>query len=135
MAKSVKEKLMDDVKPEQEEPEKDVKQQPSVDQPQPDANQQSQQEIVINGNFSVCFFFWTNSCRVCFNYSETRLLRTTRDRPFLFVITGARFNRVNLCMKITNLALKSVRYNRVFVVTEFHCKCKARFYKSTIREY
>jgi hypothetical protein len=64
MAKSVKEKLMDDVKPEQEEPEKDVKQQPSVDQLQPDANQQSQQEIVINGNFSVCFFFCTNSCRV-----------------------------------------------------------------------
>jgi hypothetical protein len=66
MAKAVKGKLKDDVKPEQEDSEKDVKQQPSVDQPQPDANQQSQQEIVQNGNFSVCFFFCTNSCRVFF---------------------------------------------------------------------
>jgi hypothetical protein len=33
----------------------------------------------------------------------------------LFVITGVRYNWVNLYTKITNLALKYVRYNRVFV--------------------
>ncbi len=35
------------------------------------------------------------------------------DRPFLFVITGVRYNRANLCNKMTNLSLKSVCYNRV----------------------
>jgi hypothetical protein len=59
-------------------------------------------------------------------YSQTRLKRTARDRTFLFVITGVRYNRVNLCTYMTNFALKSVRYNRVFVITEFvitefHC--------------
>jgi hypothetical protein len=38
-----------------------------------------------------------------------------RDRPILFVITGVRYNRVNLCTKMTNLTSKCVRYNRVFV--------------------
>jgi hypothetical protein len=33
------------------------------------------------------------------------------NKPAIFV----RYNRVNLCTKITNLTLKSVRYNRVFV--------------------
>ncbi len=40
-----------------------------------------------------------------------RLSRTALDRRFLFVKTGARYNRVNLCTKITNF----VCYNRVFV--------------------
>ncbi len=48
-------------------------------------------------------------------YTQTRFQRTALDQPFLFVITGVRYNRVNLCAKITNLPLKSVRYNRVFV--------------------
>ncbi len=38
-----------------------------------------------------------------------------RDRPFWFVITGVRYNRVTLCTKMTNLPQKSVHYNRVFV--------------------
>ncbi len=49
------------------------------------------------------------------NYSQTRLLRTTRDWPFLLVITGVRYNKVNLCTKMTNSTKKSVRYNRVLV--------------------
>ncbi len=32
-----------------------------------------------------------------------------------FVITGVRYNQVNLCYKKSNLNKKSVRYNRVFV--------------------
>jgi hypothetical protein len=54
---------------------------------------------------------------VCFrnHYSQTRLKRTARDRPFLFVITGVRYCRVNLCTKMTTMSSKTVRYNRVFV--------------------
>jgi hypothetical protein len=37
----------------------------------------------------------------------------------LFVITGFRYNRVHLCSKMTNFPKKFVRYNRVFVITEF----------------
>jgi hypothetical protein len=47
--------------------------------------------------------------------SETRFYRTARDRPFLFAIIGVCYNQVNLCSETTNLPLKSVRYNRVFV--------------------
>ncbi len=42
--------------------------------------------------------------QILIKYSETRLYRTARDRPFLFVITGVRYIRVNLCIKITILA-------------------------------
>jgi hypothetical protein len=51
------------------------------------------------------------------------------DRPFLFVISGDRYNRTDLCTKMTNFPLKSVRYNQVLVnnrvryivITEFYC--------------
>ncbi len=32
--------------------------------------------------------------------------------------SGVRYNRVNLCSKMTNLPLKSARYNRVFVYNQ-----------------
>jgi hypothetical protein len=46
--------------------------------------------------------------------SQIRLSRTARDRPFLFVITGVRFNRVKLCTKVTNLIdfKQPVSYNQ-----------------------
>jgi hypothetical protein len=43
-------------------------------------------------------------CEVVFwNYSQTRLQRTPRDRPFLFVITGVCYDRVDMFSKMTNL--------------------------------
>jgi hypothetical protein len=44
---------------------------------------------------------------------------TPRDRPFLFVITGIRYNRVNLFTKMANLNSKFIRYNQVFVISEY----------------
>jgi hypothetical protein len=38
-----------------------------------------------------------------FKYSETRLKRTARDRPFLLAITGVRYNRVHMCTDITKI--------------------------------
>jgi hypothetical protein len=54
-------------------------------------------------------FFWANRSNyggASFNY----LLKL-----FNKVITAVRNNRVNMCSKIANFPLKSVRYNRVFV--------------------
>ncbi len=53
---------------------------------------------------------------------------TNSSGPDIFV----RYNLVNLCTNVTNLALKSVRYNRVFVITEFvitefHCTAMLKF--------
>ncbi len=43
-----------------------------------------------------------------------------------------RYDQVNLCTNMAKFALKSVRYNRVFVltefvITEFHCKFNPAF--------
>ncbi len=38
----------------------------------------------------------------------------------MFAITEFCYNHVNLRSKMTNLTLKCVRYNRVFVITEFY---------------
>jgi hypothetical protein len=37
-------------------------------------------------------------------YSQTQEERTARNRTFLFAVTGVRYNLVNLCTKMTNLA-------------------------------
>jgi hypothetical protein len=48
-------------------------------------------------------------------YSQTRLQRLAQDRPFLFVISEVRYNRVNICTKMINSTSKTVHYNLVFV--------------------
>ncbi len=53
---------------------------------------------------------------------QSNSVKTNSSEREIFV----RYNRVNMCTKITNFASKSVRYNRVFVITkflitEFHC--------------
>ncbi len=53
--------------------------------------------------------------QIYLKYSQTRFQRTAWDRPFLFVITGVRYKRVDLCTKKTKLTSKTVRYNREFV--------------------
>ncbi len=49
-------------------------------------------------------------------YSQTQLWRTVQDWPFLFIITVVCYNLDNLCTKMTNLTLKTICYNRVFVI-------------------
>jgi hypothetical protein len=68
-----------------------------------------------NSNNNKKFQFWL-ILRVRNIYIRSNLVITNaRERSFLFVITGVRYNRVNLCYKMTKLPLKYVRYNRVFV--------------------
>ncbi len=46
---------------------------------------------------------------------------TNSSEPDIFVrYNGVRYKRVNLCSKMTDLPIKSVRYNRVFVNNRVH---------------
>ncbi len=63
--------------------------------------------------------YWLH--QVAFNVQWNSII-TNSSGPAIFV----RYNRVHLCTNDTNLALKSVRYKRVFFITEFvinefHC--------------
>ncbi len=66
---------------------------------------------------------------------QSNLVKTNRSWPTIFVLYyRAHYNSGNLCTKLTNLMLKSLRYNSVFVVTEFvinkfHCifRCHLTF--------
>ncbi len=72
---------------------------------------------------SIPTFAWPLKKKSFSNYSPTLItVITNSSGPAIFV----RYNRVNLYTKITNLNKKSVRYNQVFVIsefviTEFHC--------------
>ncbi len=60
-----------------------------------------------------------NILESAYPFAENTVKRTARELPFMFVITGVRYYRVNLCM--TNFSYKSVRYKRVFVYNRVRC--------------
>ncbi len=55
------------------------------------------------------------------NIKWNSVIRTARDWPHLFVITGVHYNRIHLYTKSSFGIKIFVRYNRVFVLTELHC--------------
>ncbi len=61
-----------------------------------------QEQVILESAFDSCNFKFL----LLINYIQTQLKRTARDRPFLFVITGVRYNRVTLYSINDRFALK-----------------------------